>query len=242
MRKLKQPFSWDLSLRSNTIEFTPDIEPQRFDLIPDLPRRRQPHAGARAVFWQLLALHNSSYVVLEASYDYVAEEATLVVETPERDVREFRRMRFTETPEHAEDDECVFAMNLIWEMGASNRTRNIKHLQRELLSREIVQPMNAIPGCGAQADSLVRAAYWRARTLDRAGWKLASVGAPEAQGGFVAEINDRWHVFPASMRPDGTVAASLARLIPALGQLRSFDLESLLGLPRSPQSCRSGAL
>lgn len=241
MRKLTQLNGEGLSLRPNDTEFTAHGQVHRNDLIPAIPRRRQPDPLARAVFWQLLALHNSSYVVLEAGFDFLTEEATLVLETPERDVREYRRMRF-DNAEAPGDAECAFALDLIWGMGTRSSTpHSVGHLQRILLRRKILQPMKAVPGRGAQPDSLVRAAYWQGRALGRAGWKLGSVGQPESQGGFAAEIGDLWHIFPSSMLPDGTVAASLARMIPSLGQSRSSDLESLLGLPSAGQACRGGA-
>lgn len=71
-----------------------------------------------------------------------------------------------------------------------------------------------------------RAAFWLLSTLvcDYK-WQVSHLGDDLASGGFLADIpHDVIAVFPATMLADGTVAATLARLIPRLNRL---DLDYL---------------
>ncbi|MGD9622277.1 MAG: hypothetical protein AB7G47_19810 [Mycolicibacterium sp.] len=80
----------------------------------------------------------------------------------------------------------------------------------------------------------LRHAFWLLTTVvGEHGWRIHHLGEDIAGGGFVADIpNDVLAVFPASMPPDGTAAAHLARMLPtlapsALNYLRHINTTAL---------------
>jgi len=73
-----------------------------------------------------------------------------------------------------------------------------------------------IPGLVVQPERLVRAAYWRAKRLIDAGWRIHALGRAESRFGFIAEIphadsGTALVVFPRARVEGDSAAAALLR-------------------------------
>lgn len=222
----------------------------RRHLIPFLGDDDQPTAEIIDAYWQAADLAAHGWRIQRLTYDVDVATATVVARSPSRrvvavswDLRGDRVWR-QQVPGPAAKYLLRFAAATahIGALDAETGDENLVQLcwllqvrQRPEVRRSW-RRTDALPIVAAseQPSAAGRAAAWLiARLTIKYRWRIFDLGGEVAGGGFLAHIPaDALSIFPSTMDDDGTAAAALARLVPALSGrdlavLRRLDYESL---------------
>jgi hypothetical protein len=190
--------------------------------IPAAPAIDDPEL--RAAYWDALALNDAGWQLRRLRYVPFTDTGIIDAHTPtHRAITITTRTTLRHLPAHLPG--TGNALRLAGQVAAlgksGDRVDDLAWLITGSLppARTIPPRRDPIPDPAlTRQPSQLRIAFWLLATLvcDYS-WHISHLGEDLAGGGFIADIpHDVTAVYPASAPIDGTAAAALARLIPAL--------------------------